>query len=52
MDEKKANGLCFFCDEKYEMGHKCKSRKQLFMVEVVDEEITTAVEVEDEVLTQ
>ncbi|XP_019228846.1 PREDICTED: uncharacterized protein LOC109209936 [Nicotiana attenuata] len=29
MDEKRSKGLCFFCDEKYTPGHKCKNNKQL-----------------------
>ncbi|XP_019258306.1 PREDICTED: uncharacterized protein LOC109236565 [Nicotiana attenuata] len=37
MDEKRAKWLCFFCDEKYEPGHVCKARKQIFMVDVNDE---------------
>nr|XP_033514027.1 uncharacterized protein LOC117278664 [Nicotiana tomentosiformis] len=52
MDDKRAKGLYFFCDEKYEIGHKCKSRKQLYMVEVCEEEMTTTIEVEEEVLIQ
>ena len=35
-DEKRAKGFCFWCDEKYEVGHKCK-QKQLYMVEVQKE---------------
>lgn len=50
MDEKRVKGFCFFRVEKYGMGHKFKSRKQLFMVDVVDEEMTTVVQVEDDVL--
>lgn len=37
MEERKAKGLCFWCDEKYTMGHKCK-KKQLFSVEMLGEE--------------
>ncbi|KAH0679310.1 hypothetical protein KY284_020395 [Solanum tuberosum] len=33
MDEKRAKGLCFFCDDKYVVGHKCRSNKQIFLVE-------------------
>ncbi|KAL8087895.1 hypothetical protein AgCh_037873 [Apium graveolens] len=33
--EKIAKGLCYFCDQPYERGHKCKFREsQLFTVEV------------------
>ncbi|XP_059302363.1 uncharacterized protein LOC132054338 [Lycium ferocissimum] len=35
MDEKRAKGLCFFCDEKFFPGHKCKNAKrQLFSLEL------------------
>ncbi|KAH0762024.1 hypothetical protein KY290_018097 [Solanum tuberosum] len=37
MDEKRAKGLCFFCDEKYGRGHLCKVKKQLFLVELCKE---------------
>lgn len=38
MNEKRAKGLCFFCDEKYTMGHVCKAKKQLYLIDVVEEE--------------
>ncbi|VFQ85138.1 unnamed protein product [Cuscuta campestris] len=44
MDEKRAKGLCFFCDEKYVAGHKCANKKQIFLVDVTEEELV----VEDE----
>ena len=31
--ERRAKGLCLWCDDKYEFGHKCKG-KQLYLVEV------------------
>ncbi|XP_022008221.1 uncharacterized protein LOC110907566 [Helianthus annuus] len=36
MDDKRAKGECFFCNEKYVAGHSrvCKGKKQLFLVEV------------------
>lgn len=37
MDEKRAKGLCFLCDEKYVRGHVCKAKKQLFLVELCEE---------------
>lgn len=40
MDEKRAKGLCFLCDEKYVRVRICKAKKQLFLVEVVDDEET------------
>ncbi|KAA8550293.1 hypothetical protein F0562_001977 [Nyssa sinensis] len=30
--ERREKGLCYYCDEKYSMGHRCE-RPQLFMVE-------------------
>ena len=33
--DKIARGLCYFCDQPYERGHKCPTKKaQLFLVEV------------------
>lgn len=32
LEEKKAKGLCFRCNEKYTMGHQCK-KKQLYVME-------------------
>lgn len=37
MDEKRKKGLCFWCDEKYDLGHVCQ-RKQLYKVEVWSDE--------------
>jgi len=36
IDEKRANNLCFFCDEKYFPGHKCSS--QVYRLEIVEGE--------------
>lgn len=38
MDEKRARGLCFWCDEKFTPGHNCRGRKQLYFLEVEEEE--------------
>ncbi|PHT92728.1 hypothetical protein T459_00610 [Capsicum annuum] len=38
MNEKRAKGLCFFYDEKYTMGNVCKAKKQLYLIDVVEEE--------------
>ncbi|XP_055960653.1 transposon Tf2-1 polyprotein [Mercurialis annua] len=35
MEERRAKGLCFNCDEKFEIGHRCK---KLFWLEVLVEE--------------
>ncbi|XP_057475850.1 uncharacterized protein LOC130763850 isoform X2 [Actinidia eriantha] len=37
LEEKKAKGLCFRCNEKYTRGHQCK-KKQLYAIEVDDGE--------------
>lgn len=37
--EKMAKGLCFFCDQPYERGHRCPNKgKQLFLIKVIGEE--------------
>lgn len=38
MDEKRSKRLCFFCDEKYVLAHNCRDKKQLYLVEVLEEE--------------
>ncbi|XP_060202731.1 uncharacterized protein LOC132631149 [Lycium barbarum] len=50
MNEKRAKGLCYFCNEKYTPGHKCKNLKQLYLLEL--EETIPVVEepIEDEVM--
>jgi len=35
IDEKRANSMCFFCDEKYYPGHKCAG--QVYRLEVVED---------------
>ncbi|PHT55201.1 ARF guanine-nucleotide exchange factor GNL1 [Capsicum baccatum] len=47
MNEKRAKGLCFFCDEKYELGHKCASKKQLYLIDVMDEDARDELEDQD-----
>lgn len=38
-DERRSKGLCFFCDEKYEFGHRCKGKRpQLYHLELEDGE--------------
>uniref|UniRef100_A0A803N6W0 Chromo domain-containing protein n=1 Tax=Chenopodium quinoa TaxID=63459 RepID=A0A803N6W0_CHEQI len=42
MNEKRSKGLCFWCDEKYEIGHNCRGRKpRLYHIEIEgrDEEL-------------
>lgn len=34
-NEKRAKGICFWCDAKYEAGHKCRGKKpQLYHIEI------------------
>lgn len=34
-NEKRAKGLCYWCDEKYEAGHRCKGKRpQVYQLEV------------------
>ncbi|XP_071924436.1 uncharacterized protein [Coffea arabica] len=47
MDEKRAKGLYFWCDEKFGVGHRCKNR-QLFRLEVCAEEDGEELEIESE----
>ncbi|ESR55507.1 hypothetical protein CICLE_v10023331mg, partial [Citrus x clementina] len=37
MQEKRAKKLCYYCDEKFEPGHKCKQR-QIYLLEGEDDE--------------
>ncbi|KAH0714831.1 hypothetical protein KY284_007736 [Solanum tuberosum] len=47
MDEKRAKGLCFLCDEKYVRRHVCKAKKQSFLVELCEEgDVTMAEDLE------
>ena len=38
MSEKRQKVLCFFCDDKFVPGHKYNAAKQLYLLEVCDEE--------------
>jgi hypothetical protein len=35
MQERRENGLCYYCDEKYQPGHKC-NRPRLYVVEGIE----------------
>lgn len=37
MDERRAKGLCFWCEEKYTPAHKCK-KKQAYVMQLITEE--------------
>ncbi|PKI69639.1 hypothetical protein CRG98_009994, partial [Punica granatum] len=47
LEEKRANNLCFWCDEKFVPGYRC-SRRQAFIIEVEAVEGEHEVEVEEE----
>ena len=36
IDDKRANNMCFFCDERYYLGHKCSS--QVYRLEIIEGE--------------
>ena len=38
MEERRKLGLCYNCDEKWHMGHKCKSAKLFLLEEVMEVE--------------
>lgn len=47
MVDKRARGLCYGCDEKFERGHRCV-RKQLYLLEVDDGVRDLAMDVENQ----
>ena len=51
MEEKRLKNLCFWCDEKFSPGHRCKNR-QLYMLTVQDEGEGLEEEMEDEGLME
>ena len=44
-DDRRAKGLCFWCDEKYVVRHQCKKR-QLYVLEANEGEETESEEIE------
>ncbi|XP_016471483.2 uncharacterized protein LOC107793610 [Nicotiana tabacum] len=38
MDERRALGLCFWYDEKFVPGHNCRGKKQMYLLEIGEEE--------------
>ena len=36
IEEKKAKNLCFWCEDRFTLGHKCKNR-QLYMITILDD---------------
>uniref|UniRef100_A0A2N9I334 Chromo domain-containing protein n=1 Tax=Fagus sylvatica TaxID=28930 RepID=A0A2N9I334_FAGSY len=47
MSERRKKGLCYNCDERWSLDHRCKNRK-LYLMEEVDDEEAELVEVEEE----
>ncbi|XP_012850824.1 PREDICTED: uncharacterized protein LOC105970535 [Erythranthe guttata] len=46
LDERRAKGLCFWCDEKYSRDHHCPKRRQMYVMEIGDEEGSPGSELE------
>lgn len=38
LDEKRAKGLCVWCDEKFSMDHHCPRKTQLYLMEIHEED--------------
>ncbi|XP_059284972.1 uncharacterized protein LOC132038306 [Lycium ferocissimum] len=49
MQAKRAQGLCFWCDDKYTPGHKCNLPKQLFVLEMEEGEPDKGIEVLEQI---
>jgi hypothetical protein len=47
MSERRKKGLCYNCDERWSLDHRCKNRKLYLMEEVEDEE-AELIEIEEE----
>ncbi|XP_070041478.1 uncharacterized protein [Nicotiana tomentosiformis] len=54
MEEKRAQEICFFCDEKFIPGHKWKAKRQIYSLEneETDTVITEEVELEEVITDQ
>lgn len=49
LSEKRAKNLCFWCDERYTPGHKCKGKKpQFFHIEMTEDEDEVEPELESQ----
>ncbi|XP_074293193.1 uncharacterized protein LOC141620149 [Silene latifolia] len=44
LEQRKAKGLCFYCDENFTPQHVCKNKRQLFILEEEEEETVEEVE--------
>ena len=38
IEERRRLGLCYYCDEKWQMGHKCKGAKLFLLEEIMEVE--------------
>uniref|UniRef100_A0A803KU08 Uncharacterized protein n=1 Tax=Chenopodium quinoa TaxID=63459 RepID=A0A803KU08_CHEQI len=55
MNDKRSRGLCFWCDEKYEVGHNCRGKRpRLYHIEVEggEEELEEEQETLEEVINE
>ncbi|XP_070001858.1 uncharacterized protein [Nicotiana sylvestris] len=54
IQQRREQGLCFHCDEKYSAGHKCKAPPQLLLLkhEVLEQEPLPDVTMTDEILAE
>jgi len=43
MQIRKEKGLCYFCDEKFLLNHKCLNR-QLMMLQLIDDDLVASLE--------
>lgn len=48
MDEKRARGLWFFCDEKFTPRHKCKAKRHIYSLELAPIEEVEEKEADEE----
>ena len=44
MQAQRDKGLCYNCDEKFELGHRCKTQQVFILETVADAEESTEVE--------
>lgn len=47
IDGKRANGVCFWCDEKYTFGQKCANKRLYSLIMELTEEEYDSVQVEE-----
>ncbi|OIT33904.1 hypothetical protein A4A49_64903, partial [Nicotiana attenuata] len=52
IQQRREKGLCYHCDEKYSVGHKCKASPQLLLLENDDTECPLPDSLSDELLAE